>query len=172
MDKISIRKANLSDAANLSVLKQQVWIATYATQGIRNEFSEYVLSEFTLENTASIINNENQAVLIAERNNHIIGCAEIKFGTKCPNSSIDSPEITVLYVLDCFIGKGIGKQLLDGAILYLKQRNKSNCWLTVFHENERAIKFYTKNNFKERGSTYFEMDGNKYENKIMFLEIG
>jgi len=44
-------------------------------------------------------------------------------------------------------------------------------WLTVYYKNERAINFYVKNRFKEAGNTYFEMGGNRYENKVMVRKI-
>ncbi len=40
-----IRKALQSDASRLAVLKQQVWISTYATGGISDVFAKYVQSE-------------------------------------------------------------------------------------------------------------------------------
>lgn len=171
MSKIIIRKAKHSDACNLTVLKQQVWIATYATEGIRNEFSEYVLNAFTVKHSEQAIEDKHRAILIAEQDNHLIACVEIDDHASCPNKSINAPEITVLYVLERFCGQAIGKQLLDAALQQLKAKNQDTCWLTVFHGNERAIRFYEKNDFKSMGTTFFEMDGNQYENLIMVRRI-
>lgn len=169
--KINIRKAELKDTANLAVLKQQVWIATYATEGIRTEFSDYVLSQFTKEKERELIENPDKLIFVAEIDNHIIACVELALDTKCSIPEITSPEITVLYVLERFCGKNIGKMLLEKTYIEAKKMNFNSVWLTVYHENERAIKFYKRNKFKELGSTYFEMDGNKYENRIMIFEI-
>lgn len=171
MKNVIIREAEIKDASNLCVLKQQVWIAAYAIEGIRTEFSDYVLNQFTLKNTQDSILNKTEYTLIAEIDNHIIACLEIVYNAIHPVSSEIAPEITVLYVLERFCGKRIGELLLKQAISHLKSLKHRHTWLTVYHENERAINFYNKQGFKHDGSTYFEMDGNKYENKIMVLEI-
>ncbi|MBI3233349.1 MAG: GNAT family N-acetyltransferase [Bacteroidetes bacterium] len=168
---IIIRGAEQQDVANIAVLKQQVWIATYADRGIRVEFSDYVLSEFTQEKVSRAISDKNKVILIAEIDNHCVGCAEIAFNTKCPVESIDAPEITTLYVLERFLGQGIGKILLTKAIIIVKRMNFEDVWLTVFHQNDRAISFYKKNGFTEIGKTHFVMDGNYYENIVMIKRI-
>lgn len=171
-NRLVIRKADINDIKNIAVLKQQVWISTYAVEGIRTEFSNYVLSEFTLKNIQETILDMNKMLLIAQIDNHIIGCVEIDLKSKCPIPlEQDYPEITVLYVLERFSGIGTGSKLLIKALSELKKMNFKSTWLTVYHENERAIKFYMKRDFKMIGVTDFEMDGNKYENKVMLVEI-
>lgn len=171
-NRLVIRPADITDINNIAVLKQQVWIATYAVEGLRNEFSNYVLSEFRLENIRATIFNQNKILLIAQIDNHIIGCVEIDFKSECPIPfKQNCPEITVLYVLDRFIGMGVGSDLLNEALSEIKKRNMNSTWLTVYHKNEKAIEFYKKKDFKQAGITDFEMDGNKYENKIMMVEI-
>jgi hypothetical protein len=55
MNSINLRLANLDDATNLVVLKQQVWVSTYAIEGIQKEYSVYLLDIFTLENEKAIL---------------------------------------------------------------------------------------------------------------------
>jgi ribosomal protein S18 acetylase RimI-like enzyme len=171
MENIIIREADLMDVMNLSVLKQQVWIATYALEGIRNEFSVYVLTEFTPENVRKEVIDSNKLIYIAEIDHHILGCVEIEFDSKCPVKSEKGPEISVLYVLERFTGMGIGQQLLDKAFMLCKELSIDSVWLTVYLKNERAINFYQKNKFRESGMTYFELVNNRYENRIMTRKI-
>ncbi len=51
---VTIREVKPADLKNLAVLKQQVWISTYATEGIIEEYSSYVLSEFSIEKCEKI----------------------------------------------------------------------------------------------------------------------
>lgn len=44
-----IRSGRPGDARRLAVLATQVWLHTYATDGVTDEISAYVLSEFTVE---------------------------------------------------------------------------------------------------------------------------
>lgn len=47
--------AGPTDAANLAALSIEVWLHTYARDGIRQAFSDYVLREFTAERFAAHI---------------------------------------------------------------------------------------------------------------------
>lgn len=159
----------MEDAGNLAVLKQQVWIATYAKEGIRKEFSDYVLSAFTVENISNSLASTNKNTLIAVDGIHLMGCVDVDFHPQHFNLPPE-PEITVLYVLERFCGTGIGKLLLDNAITEIKERGYHRTWLTVYHENERALKFYKKYGFHESGETFFHMGGYRYKNIVMSYE--
>lgn len=172
LDKIIVRNAELGDVENLTVLKQQVWISTYAVDGIRTEFSSYVLSAFTPDNIKRILLSNDYLTLVAEQDNHIVGCVEMNLH---PENSIAEvkgmPEITVLYVLERFCGMGVGQKLLNTAFDLLKDKGYASAWLSVLYSNERALKFYNKNGFKDVGEIFFEMDGNKYENRVMMRNL-
>jgi diamine N-acetyltransferase len=168
VDSINIRIAVSSDMANLVVLKQQVWVATYAEEGIRAEFSDYLLTTFTLENEKALLENPLKKTLVAEQNGHLIGCAVIAFDEECPIPVTGRiPEIAVLYVLERFTGMGLGKNLLDKALREIKQSGFDAAWLTVYHKNERAINFYKKYGFTDIGIAFFKMQGNQYENRVL-----
>jgi len=172
MNPVNIRQATMADSKNLTILKQQVWVATYAVEGIRQEFSDYLLQEFTLEKTEKSIQNSLKITLLAETHCHLIGCVEISLDTQCQVPSIaGQPEISILYVLEAFIGKGTGKLLLNEAFKTIKKLKFNSTWLTVYFKNTRALSFYLKNGFTQTGTTFFELGENKYENKIMLCQI-
>jgi ribosomal protein S18 acetylase RimI-like enzyme len=168
MEELNIRIADFSDAANLTVLKQQVWVATYAVEGLRSEFSDYLLAEFTLANEMALLGNPEKKTLIAELNGHIIGCAVVDFNAEVPLPAVGNiPEIAVLYVLERFTGMGFGKILLQKSLQLINESGFNAAWLTVYHKNLRAIKFYNKSGFTDIGKTFFEMQGNQYENRVL-----
>jgi len=172
IDKIIVRNAALTDIENITVLKQQVWIATYAVEGIRKEFADYVLSEFTINKIQGTLLDENNQVLVAEIDKHLIGYVEIAFHSECPVFLFkDEPEIAVIYVLERFCGMGVGKKLMDEALFRIAKMNFKATWLTVYSKNDRALKFYLNNQFKQVGITYFEMGTNNYENKVLRREM-
>lgn len=168
MDNITIRKATVGDTNNLTVLKQQVWIATYATEGIRTEFSTYVLTTYTPRNVSKQLRSNHVITLVAEYNRHLIGCIEVDLQpNNAPSEVYEFPEITVLYVLERFCGMKVGEKLLIEAMSILRSKGYSQTWLSVLHSNSRALRFYQKHLFTDVGTLYFEMDGNRYENRIM-----
>lgn len=169
-----IRPAAPSDIPNLTVLGQQVWIATYADEGIRDEFSTYVLEHFT---PAKIEKDISEHIwFVAEKNGHLIGYVTIYSENKTPQCVLERsngnvPEIRNLYVLERFLGRGIGFELMTYAEKYLKQQGFSSVWLDVFCENTRAIAFYKRQGYEQIGSTFFEETGPRYENYVMFKDM-
>ncbi|HET9137446.1 MAG TPA: GNAT family N-acetyltransferase [Candidatus Kapabacteria bacterium] len=171
---LTIRPATHSDIPNLTVLGQQVWIATYADEGIRDEFSKYVLEHFT---PAKVEKDLDEHIwFVAESDGHLIGYVTIYIENKTPQCVLELsignvPEIRTLYVLERFLGQGVGFQLMNYAEEYLKQNGFHNVWLDVFSENDRAIRFYKRQGYKQVGSTYFEETGPRYENYVMVKEF-
>ena len=169
---ILIRKVKPTDLKNLIVLKQQVWISTYATEGIIEEYASYVLSEFSIENVERSIIDKDKLTLIATNEGRIIGCAEILIKPVSPNPSVEPcPEIATLYVLERFQGLGVGKQLLTACIKFIREMNFEKTWLTVYFRNDKAIRFYHKQNFIHVGETDFQLGESKYTNHIMMKKI-
>ncbi|MDR0659308.1 MAG: GNAT family N-acetyltransferase [Prevotellaceae bacterium] len=156
MNNLAIRRSEIKDVENLTVLKQRVWIATYAVEGIRTEFSSYVLSPFTTESIRNLLLSQDMISLVAEVGNHIIGCVEIKlYPTTAIPEVMTILEITVLYVLERFCRRGIGQKLLNAACGFLREKQYPSVWLSVLHTNERALSFYRKNCFEDIGKIYF-----------------
>ena len=169
---VIIREAVVGDAENLAVLKQQVWISTYAVEGIRQEFSSYVLSEFSKDQVHNVLLQKQNRTLLAILNGHIVGCIECCLKASSPDGILPCcPEITVLYVLDGFSGQGVGYQLLMSALELIKNKGYNKTWLSVYHENKRAINFYQANQFNKGGEIFFELDTNKYKNWVMLRMI-
>jgi len=170
--KTVIRETELADLIKLAVLKQQVWISTYATEGITDEFSSYVLSEYSVENVKSTIADNRRLIFLATNHECVIGCAEIILSPESPVNSVEPCiEISTIYVLEKFQGEGIGKKLLFKCISKIKQLGYNKVWLTVYHKNYKAINFYTKQNFNYIGETVFILGNEKYKNLILLKNI-
>jgi diamine N-acetyltransferase len=169
---MNIRKAQLSDLYQLAVLKQQVWISTYATEGICEDFSRYVLSEFALNNVEKSICDTKQELSVATIDDNIVGCAELSLLPDQPIPEAEPcPELKVLYILEKFQRSGIGKKLLTNSIHTAKQMGFKNIWLSAYYKNTKAIEFYTKNNFRHIGDTNFILGKQKYKNLILLKKI-
>ncbi|MFC7418627.1 GNAT family N-acetyltransferase [Iodobacter arcticus] len=158
-----LRPATAADAQNLAALAIQVWLHTYATEGIRQDISTYVLSEFTPAKFTDLINDPQYQLLIAEINHHLVAFAQIDFASK-EQPALGSVELKMLYVQEMFTGQGLGHKLLA----YCEEIIASRAyWLSSNSNNHRAIAFYASQGFVQHGVTYFEFGGNHYENKVL-----
>lgn len=80
--------------------------------------------------------------------NPALGYIKINFGSA--QSELQDPEALELeriYVASNQLGKGIGQQLLDKAIIIARRAGLRYIWLGVWEHNLKARKFYDKNGF-------------------------
>ena len=162
-----VRLGQHGDAENLSALAIQVWLHTYATEGISSTISAYVLSEFSPKRFGELLSEASSVVLVAEVGKNLVGYATVTANTTCPVSTSAKVELATLYVQEHFIGKGVGSSLLEQAEQWAMQRPSSSIWLTVNSKNSRAIAFYTKHGYTKLGVTYFKLGNKSHENLVL-----
>ena len=158
-----IRKANKTDSINLAALSIQVWLHTYASEGIRKEISSFALKTFTEEYFNNLLNDPNYRILVFIKENHLVGYILAHLDSFWQDQS-NGYEVDKLYVQEHFQGKGIGRKLLSE----LAVRYGGTFWLSTWVHNEKAINFYKHFGFIDIGHTYFELDKDElHENRIL-----
>ncbi len=161
------RNAIITDSKKLSVLFKQVYIQTYGTEGVSDEFANFITIQFSVERLEKLIEEHPENLIVAEYKGNLVGVVELEFDKKCPVNDIIGPELNKLYILEWFCNRGIGNELMNQAERLLKQKNQKLFWLWVLESNERAIRFYEKQNFHWIGNAPFQMEKNVYQNKVM-----
>jgi ribosomal protein S18 acetylase RimI-like enzyme len=169
---INIRSAVLEDAETLAVLAIQVWLTTYAFDGIHPSFARYLSNVFTTAEFSRLIGDANTVILVAERDRHLIGFIQVAVGQSTPLSNSErQAEISHLYVQGPFCGNGLGSLLLRKAEQRLVQLGIPTVWLTTWYANERARKFYAKHKYEDRGEAYFELDNERHQNRVFIKSL-
>jgi ribosomal protein S18 acetylase RimI-like enzyme len=163
----SIRQGTSEDASRLAALAAQVWLHTYATEGINNDVAQYVLSEFTVEKSSKRLVQPKTTILVAEYDAHLVGFAAIQFGTPCPSCSKAVVELETLYVQEHCIGRGIGAALLRAAEVVVREQSASPLWLAVNAQNAQAIAFYLRHGYSQIGTTLFALGQGHHENLLL-----
>ncbi len=64
-------------------------------------------------------------------------------------------QISRLFLLQKWVGKGLGDRLMQMALERAKRRGHQVVWLTVWSKNERALRFYHKHGFRKVGELDF-----------------
>lgn len=171
IDTIYYRKAQLNDSAKLSILYKQVYIQTYGKEGVSDEFANFITKQFSTERIEETIKQNQDSIIVAVYKENLVGVAEIEFSKKCPTDNIIAPELNKLYILEWFCGKGIGQKLMAFVENILQLKNEKQIWLWVLESNNRAVKFYEKQNYNLIGTASFQMETNKYENKVLLKTL-
>lgn len=172
IQEIKYRYAVPSDALRLSILFQTVYITTYGFEGVSNEYASFISKRFSPQYIENTILNEANSVIVATLKENLVGVAEIDFNRPCPIGNIAEPEVSKLYVLDAFFGKGIGYNLMKEVEKNVRAKGGKQLWLEVWDENPRAIAFYQRQGYKAVGAVPFPMDDNTYTNIVMIKTLG
>ena len=151
-----VREAGVRDIDRLGALYGAVFVDTYATAGLDASIARHVLSEFSRERMASVVADASRRIWVAEHDQSLLGALQVRVGR-------DDVEIERLYVLRPFRGRGIGSRLLACGEALLAAR----VWLTVWVENERALRFYAARGYRDRGGVWIEFGGRRVRNRVL-----
>jgi ribosomal protein S18 acetylase RimI-like enzyme len=80
-------------------------------------------------------------------------------------------EISNIYFLQAFQGKGVGKAMMEYALQYAQENDLPTVWLGVWKENAKALAFYTSFCFRIFGETDFILGNDLQKDWLMFTMI-
>ena len=165
---IKFRSGTPADALCVGVLATQVFLDTYATEGIRSDLAREALAVYSPAVFSERLAHPSTFFILAEHCGHLLGFAELMLGTQCPNASISGgAELVRLYIQRPFKRKGLGSSLLAQAERLAAERSAVALWLTVWTGNVSALHFYTAQGYKDVGATSYVFEDNAYENRIL-----
>lgn len=169
-DDILIRAGRPADAPLLAALATQVFLHTYATDGISAVIAGHVQAEFTPAKFEAWLGSDSAALLVAEKNKHLVGYARLAFNAVCPVPGAGTAELATLYVQAHFTGRGVGAALLADAQALARQRAQQPLWLTVNAQNVRAVAFYAAQGCSKIGSAQFVLGGESHPNHVLVMD--
>jgi len=158
-----IRPAVADDCRNLAALSIEVWLHTYALNGVRDDAARYVLDTFTADYFAQRIASPRYRLYVHAVDGYLQGYVCLDLETRCPVAGQAGVEVEKLYVQAHFKGQGIGSALLRAAM----QDVGSKLWLSTWVHNAPAIGYYLAFGFNDIGQTWFELDGQQHENRVL-----
>ncbi|MEJ8309144.1 GNAT family N-acetyltransferase [Agrobacterium larrymoorei] len=164
---MAIRKASKDDASSLAALSIEVWIGTYLRNGVSKFFADYALSAFTVGKFETLIEDENEIILVSDNRDGIDGFVRVTVKSPAPIENGPETEVATLYVQPQHRGKGIGKRLLVEAFRLCSEKGYKGVWLAVNSENRDAIVFYHRLGFTQDGQTAFRIGDQSYANEVM-----
>lgn len=163
-----LRAARTDDALCLGVLATQVFLDTYAKQGVRRAIAREVQRAFSTEAMRTQVNAPNTSLWVAERAGHLIGFAQWTLGTTQALVHGERPaELDRLYVQEPFTRAGVGSALLRQAEAAAAQAHGTVLWLSPWVHNERALAFYSRHGYVNLGLTTFVMEGEAIDNYVL-----
>jgi ribosomal protein S18 acetylase RimI-like enzyme len=152
---IQIRTATKEDAALIADISRETFSDTFAVHNTKADMDKFLSEQFSKEQLIAQVGEDGNTFLLAYINNEPAGYLFLKEGTEERLANKNAIEISRIYARSLFMGKGIGKTLLQAAIAHAHKEKKEHIWLGVWEHNQRAINFYTSFGFEKFGEQDF-----------------
>ena len=170
---IFVREAGEPDALCLHSLATQVFLDTYASEGIREAVAREAQQELSVAAFLEQLATPDVRVLLAERRGLLVAFASVTLSaTHSLLPTSPAAELTRLYVQSPFIRRGIGALLLRRVEALAHAAGASTLWLTAWVGNARALAFYASQGYEQLGSTDHEFENERFENSLFAKALG
>ena len=170
-DAVAFRPATPADAPVLGVLAMQVFLDTYATDGIDPALAAEVSTVYTADVFRARLADPSVELHLALRGAHVVGFVDIAHATRCPVDTVQGAEVFRLYVQRPFHGQGIGRALMALAEARARHRGHPAVWLTAWSGNRRALGFYAALGYRDVGATTYLIDGTAHANRVLARQL-
>ena len=170
---VKIQIAKETDTAILALLGRLTWAESHGHYiEDKNDLQKYLDENFSVAKTKQDIENPKHLFYIIYIDNLPAGYAKLILNAANENvTSHNNCRLERIFILNEFIPLKIGQKLLAFVEEQAKALQLDTIWLTVYIKNNRAIKFYEKNEFKNVGELNFVVNGKEYENIVFSKKI-
>jgi diamine N-acetyltransferase len=169
---ITIRRASVDDAEELSRFAADVFEQTFSADNRREDLDAYLASAFSPARQAEEILEPDATVLLAEHGGQTIGYAHLR-PAAIPDAAGggEAIELVRLYVDRGWHGRGIAAALMSAALAAARASGRRRVWLGVWERNARAIAFYRKSGFVDVGSHTFVLGTDVQRDRLMIRDV-
>ena len=172
MTSLHIRPGTTEDIPSLSALAIQVYLDTYATQGVSPSLARQALSDLSCEAFSRSLQQPSRRLLMAtlgaEPGDGLVGFAELETTPQpAPGLTLPGAELVRLYVQPAYQRAGVGAQLIAAAEQAAAQAGLSSLWLTAWDGNHRALAFYARRGYMDEGGTIHQIEDQSVGNRVL-----
>ena len=174
MTETVIRKATAADTDLLTDLAYTTfWDAFHDhPKNAPDDLAAYMAEAFSREQTERELADARNIFLIAEIQGEAAGYAKLTVGATEEGISAERPiELNRLYSHQKFLGKGVGRALMEECLARGRVLGCDVMWLGVWEYNPRARAFYEKHGFNYVGRHVFQLGSDPQIDLLMQCEL-
>jgi ribosomal protein S18 acetylase RimI-like enzyme len=169
---MNIRHGTTEDAKMVSELGAKTFYDTFAKDNTPENIEAYLKKSFSPEIQFNELSQPDVIFIVAEFHEIPIGYAQLILNSKDESITGTRPlEIRRIYASHEYLGKGVGKELMQATISEARQHACDCIWLGVWEKNQRAIDFYRKWGFREVGTHLFSVGNDPQNDFVMELDL-
>jgi GNAT superfamily N-acetyltransferase len=170
-----VKVAGNEHASLIAKLSRETFFESFAADNTKEDMELFMNTQFTQQMLEKEVEDPVNHFFIAWEDDRPVGYMKLKehpeghpdFVTELP-----AIELNRIYAVKDFIGKGVGKLLMNKAIDKAMDWGNIWIWLGVWEKNERAIHFYEKNGFQKSGSHTFLLGTDLQTDLLMARKLG
>lgn len=173
MSAVSIIQATVSHAPLLTGISLQSFCEAFEKDNNPDDFKTYVDEAFSEEQITKDLQEPGSIFYIAYYNGEAAGYARLRNSTEVNNQFPGKKliELHRLYALSKYIGRGIGKALMNHCLHEAKQKGFNLIWLGVWEHNEHAQGFYKNFGFEKFSSHVFAVGNDPQTDYLLKKEL-
>ncbi len=173
MESIQLIHADTSHTSLLAKLALDTFCESFEKVNNPEDFKAYVDEAFNPVKIKTELNEQGSLYILAYMNRELAGFARIRQSNEVAENfpGKKTTELQRIYVLQKFIGKRVGKTLMDYCLALAKDQGAEIIWLGVWEHNYRAQKFYKNLGFEQFGSHVFMLGKDAQTDILMKLKI-
>jgi diamine N-acetyltransferase len=144
-----ILKVSLVDLHQVRSLSIKTFTEAFEKDNTAENLFIFLDKHFNTEKLTRELNNPESFWFVVVVADEMVGYLKLNVGsTQTEYQSETDIEIERIYVLQAFVGKGLGAALMQVGLDFAKTAGKSAIWLGVWEHNVKAIRFYEKHGFE------------------------
>lgn len=165
---IHIKQCSLEDLQQLQDISYETFDETFREQNSPENMKAYLEKAFNVKQLEKELSNPSSQFYFVYFNNEVAGYLKMNTNeAQTEEMGNDSLEVERIYIKSEFQKHGLGKYLLNKAIEFAIEGNKTKIWLGVWEKNENAIAFYKRMGFVQTGAHSFYMGDEEQTDFIM-----
>lgn len=170
---IKVKLATKTDIEMLALLGRLTWAESHGPYiEDKNDVLKYLDKSFSVSKTKQNLNNPDQLYYIIYADQLPVGYAKLIVNASNKHvASQNKCQLERIFILNDFIPLKIGQQLLTFVEEHARKLQLDTMWLTVYIKNNRAIRFYERNEFKNVGVLDFHVNEKAYENIVFSKKL-
>ena len=171
---VSVRHARVEDVEQISALAVRAFRHSYEAFNTAADMDEHLRTVLSVANTRLELGDQQNVFLVAHFDDEELPVGYAKLSPDTLDASISigkAAEINRFYAEPAAIGCGVGAALMRACIEEAGQRGQQALWLSVWKQNDLAIRFYERWEFVKAGERIFTLGTDPQVDWLMVRSI-
>lgn len=169
---IEFKACTFNDLHALQTIARATFEEAFSAQNDAMQMQTYLDEAFSIEQLQREFETNGTSFFLLYSKGELAGYLKLNAGAaQTEHMGETKLEIERIYLKRAFQGAGLGHYLIQSAIDFAQQLQKTTIWLGVWEENKKAISFYERVGFQKTGTHVFMLGDEEQLDYIMEMPL-